>query len=88
MPFSTRTAGVFPFAGALLIVLGVVAATWPGALADDVAAAGGFLVGPLPAAFLDDPGAIRRAMGMLPFGALLAGLGARPAGADLARAVT
>jgi hypothetical protein len=37
----------------------------------------GFLAGPLPASLLDDYGAIRRAMGMLPFGALLAGLGAR-----------
>ncbi|HEX6165085.1 MAG TPA: hypothetical protein VFZ31_17085, partial [Vicinamibacterales bacterium] len=37
----------------------------------------GFVLSPLPAALLEDPGAIRRAMGMLPFGALLGGLGVR-----------
>jgi 4-amino-4-deoxy-L-arabinose transferase-like glycosyltransferase len=77
LPFSTRTAGVFPLAGALLIALGVFAAIGPARSPVTLLLLAGFLVGPLPAAFLDDPGAIRRAMGMLPFGALLAGLGAR-----------
>jgi 4-amino-4-deoxy-L-arabinose transferase-like glycosyltransferase len=76
LPFSTRTAGVFPLAGALLIALGVVAAIGPARSPITLLLVAGFLVGPLPAALLDDPGAIRRAMGMLPFGALLAGLGA------------
>ena len=76
LPFSTRTAGVFPLAGALLIALGVFAAIGPARSPMTLLLLAGFLVGPLPAAFLDDPGAIRRAMGMLPFGALLAGLGA------------
>ena len=76
LPFSTRTAGVFPLAGALLIALGVFAAVGPARSPMTLLLLAGFLVGPLPAAFLDDPGAIRRAMGMLPFGALLAGLGA------------
>jgi 4-amino-4-deoxy-L-arabinose transferase-like glycosyltransferase len=76
LPFSTRTAGVFPLAGALLIALGVFAAIGPARSPMTLLLLAGFLVGPLPAALLDDPGAIRRAMGMLPFGALLAGLGA------------
>lgn len=76
LPFSTRTAGVFPLAGALLIALGVFAAIGPARSPMTLLLLAGFLVGPLPAAFLDDPGAIRRGMGMLPFGALLAGLGA------------
>jgi hypothetical protein len=77
LPFSTRTAGVFPLAGALLIALGVFAAIGPARSPMTLLLLAGFLVGPFPAAILDDPGAIRRAMGMLPFGALLAGLGAR-----------
>ncbi|HUQ88040.1 MAG TPA: glycosyltransferase family 39 protein, partial [Vicinamibacterales bacterium] len=81
LPFSTRTAGVFPLAGAVLILLGVFAAIGPARSPMTLLLLAGFLVGPLPAALLDDPGAIRRAMGMLPFGALLAGLGA----AQLAR---
>ena len=84
LPFSTRTAGVFPLAGALLIVLGVFAALGPARSPIALLILGGFVVGPLPAAFLEDPGAIRRAMGMLPFGALLAGLGARQL-AEIAR---
>jgi 4-amino-4-deoxy-L-arabinose transferase-like glycosyltransferase len=76
LPFSTRTAGVFPLAGALLVALGVIAAIGPARSPMTLLVLAGFLVGPLPAALLDDPGAIRRAMGMLPFGALLAGLGA------------
>lgn len=76
LPFSTRNDGVFPLAGALLITLGVFAAIGPARSPMTLLLLAGFLVGPVPAAFLDDPGAIRRAMGMLPFGALLAGLGA------------
>jgi 4-amino-4-deoxy-L-arabinose transferase-like glycosyltransferase len=77
LPFSTRTAGVFPLAGALLIAFGVFAALGPARSPMTLLVLVGFLLAPLPASFLDDPGAIRRAMGMLPFGALLAGLGAR-----------
>ncbi|MBY0493560.1 MAG: glycosyltransferase family 39 protein [Cyanobacteria bacterium] len=76
LPFSTRTAGVFPFAGALLIALGVFAALGPARSPITLLLVAGFVSSPLPASLLDDPGAIRRAMGMLPFGALLAGLGA------------
>jgi 4-amino-4-deoxy-L-arabinose transferase-like glycosyltransferase len=77
LPFSTRTAGVFPLAGALLIAFGVFAALGPARSPMTLLVVAGFLGGPLPASLLDDPGAIRRAMGMLPLGALLAGLGAR-----------
>ncbi len=77
LPFSTRTAGVFPLAGALLIAFGVLTALGPARSPMTLLVLAGFLAGPLPASLLDDYGAIRRAMGMLPFGALLAGLGAR-----------
>jgi 4-amino-4-deoxy-L-arabinose transferase-like glycosyltransferase len=83
LPFSTRTAGVFPLAAALLIVMGVYAALGPARSPITLLLVAGFLVSPLPAALLEDPGAIRRAIGMLPFGALLGGLGVR----QLARAV-
>ena len=77
LPFSTRNDGVFTLASAPLMVLGIVAALGRrrGPLTWLVLA--GFLTAPLPAALLEDYGAIRRAMVMLPFGALLAGLGAR-----------
>ena len=77
LPFSTRTAGVFPLAGALLIAIGIYAALGPARSPLTVMLVAGFLLTPLPAALLEDPGAIRRAMGMLPFGALIGGLGVR-----------
>jgi 4-amino-4-deoxy-L-arabinose transferase-like glycosyltransferase len=77
LPFSTRTAGVFPLAGALLIAFGLYASLGPARSPITLLIAAGFLLSPFPAAILEDPGAIRRAMGMLPFGALLAALGAR-----------
>ena len=77
LPFSTRTAGVFPLAGALLIAIGVYAALGPARSPITLMILAGFLLSPLPAALLEDPGAIRRAMGMLPFGALIGGLGVR-----------
>ena len=76
LPFSTRTAGVFALASGAMIVAGIYAV-----IAERHAIGrlvlGGFLVAPLAASVLDDPGAIRRATGMLPFGALLAAFGAR-----------
>jgi hypothetical protein len=77
LPFSTRTAGVFPLAAAILMVVGIYAALGPARSPITIMLVAGFLVSPLAAAFLEDSGAIRRAMGMLPFGALLAGVGAR-----------
>ncbi len=84
LPFSTRSAGVFPLAGALLIAIGVYTSLGPARSPITVMLVAAFVVTPLPAALLEDPGAIRRAMGMLPFGALLGGLGAR----QLARIAT
>ena len=83
LPFSTRTAGVFPLAAALAIALGIYAALGPARSPITLLLVAGFLLSPLPAALLEDPGAIRRAIGMLPFGALLGGLGIR----ELARLV-
>lgn len=77
LPFSTRTAGVFPLAAALLMTIGVYAALGPARSPLTVMLVAGFLLSPVPAALLEDPGAIRRAIGMLPFGALIGGLGLR-----------
>ena len=76
LPFSTRTAGVFALASVVLIVTGIYAVIAERHLVGLVVL-GGFVVSPLAAAVLDDAGAIRRAIGMVPFGALLAAFGAR-----------
>jgi 4-amino-4-deoxy-L-arabinose transferase-like glycosyltransferase len=76
LPFSTRNTGVFVGAAGVLIAAGIIAAlsTYRSAMALLVLA--GFLISPLAASVLQEEGAIRRASGMLAFGALLAGFGA------------
>ena len=76
LPFSTRNDGVFALAAAPLIVLGVIAAVGPRRTPITLLITAAFFAAPLPAALLEDYGAIRRAMVMLPFASLLAGLGA------------
>ena len=80
LPFSTRSTGVFVSATGLLMAAGVYATltTYRGAITLTVLL--GFLLSPAAASLLQDEGAIRRATGMLPFGALLAGLGAAQLG--------
>ncbi len=76
LPFSTRNTGVFVGGAGLLMAAGVYAALTTYRSAISILVVLGFLVSPLAASILLDEGAIRRATGMLPFGALLAGLGA------------
>ncbi len=75
LPFSTRNDGVFPMAAALLIAVALydIART---RTPEKLLVLMAFLVGPLGAALLPDEGAIRRATIMIPFGALLAAIGA------------
>ncbi len=75
LPFSTRTTGVFVPASGLLLGAGVFAALTRRSVAG-VLILIGFLTAPLAASVLVEEGAIRRATAMLPFGALLAALGA------------
>ena len=76
LPFSTRTAGVFPLAAAPLMVLGLIGAVGRRRTPLTLLIVAAFFAAPLPASLLEDYGAIRRAMVMVPLGALLAGLGA------------
>ena len=76
LPFSTRTAGVFALASALLMAAGIYAVIAERHIIG-LLVLSGFIVAPAAASILDDPGAIRRATGMLPFGAILAAFGAR-----------
>ena len=80
LPFSTRATGVFVGAAGVLIAAGIYAALITVRNAMTIVVLLGFLLAPLAAAILQDEGAIRRATGMLPFGALLAGLGAAQIG--------
>ncbi len=76
LPFSTRNTGVFVGGAGLLMAAGIYAALTTYRSAITIAVLLGFLLSPVAASILLDEGAIRRATGMLPFGALLAGLGA------------
>ena len=76
LPFSTRNTGVFVGGAGLLMAAGIYAALITYRSAITIVVLLGFLLSPLAASILPDEGAIRRATGMLPFGALLAGLGA------------
>ena len=80
LPFSTRSVGVFVGAAGLLMAAGIYAAMITYRNAMTIVVLLGFLLSPLAASILQDEGAIRRATGMLPFGALLAGLGAAQLG--------
>ena len=75
LPFSTRTTGVFVPASGFLLGAGVFAALTRRNVAGFLILIG-FLTAPLAASVLVEEGAIRRATAMLPFGALLAALGA------------
>ena len=76
LPFSTRNDGVFAMAAALLIAFALydIART---RTPEKLLVLMAVLAGPLAAALLPDEGAIRRATMMIPFGALLAAIGAR-----------
>ena len=76
LPFSTRNTGVFVSAAGILIGAGIVGALFTDRRAMTLLVLAGFLISPLAASVLQEEGAIRRATGMLAFGALLAGLGA------------
>lgn len=75
LPFSTRTTGVFVPASGFLLGAGIFAALTRRGMAATLILLG-FLTAPLAASVLVEEGAIRRATAMLPFGALLAALGA------------
>lgn len=77
LPFSTRTVGVFVGASGILIGAGIINALIFNRSVMSIAVLIGFLVSPLAASVLQDEGAIRRAIGMVVFGALLAGYGAQ-----------
>jgi 4-amino-4-deoxy-L-arabinose transferase-like glycosyltransferase len=76
LPFSTRTVGVFVGASGLLMAAGIVSVLFSRRNAISFIVLFGFLLSPLAASVLQDEGAIRRAIGMVVFGALLAGYGA------------
>ena len=80
LPFSTRNTGVFVGAAGILIGAGVIGALFRFRSAMTLLVLTGFVLSPLAASVLRDEGAIRRATGMLAFGALLAGLGAAQLG--------
>jgi hypothetical protein len=75
LPFSTRTTGVFVPAAGLLIGAGVFAALTRRTVANTLILFG-FLTAPIAASVLIEEGALRRATALIPFGALLATLGA------------
>jgi len=75
LPFSTRTTGVFVPASGVLLGAGVYAALTRRNVARTLILLG-FLTAPLAASVLVEEGALRRATALLPFGALLAALGA------------
>jgi 4-amino-4-deoxy-L-arabinose transferase-like glycosyltransferase len=75
LPFSTRTTGVFVPASGLLLGAGAFVALARRNVSHTLILLG-FLSAPLAASVLVEEGAIRRATAMLPFGALLASLGA------------
>jgi 4-amino-4-deoxy-L-arabinose transferase-like glycosyltransferase len=76
LPFSTRTIGVFVGAAGVLMAVGLYSALVSMRSAVSCLVLAGFVVSPLAASVLQDEGAIRRAIGMVVFGALLAGYGA------------
>ena len=80
LPFSTRSTGVFVGAAGLLMAAGIYAALVTYRNAMTIVVVLGCVLSPLAASLLPDEGAIRRATGMLPFAALLAGLGAAQIG--------
>jgi 4-amino-4-deoxy-L-arabinose transferase-like glycosyltransferase len=75
LPFSTRTTGVFVPASGVLLGAGVYAALTRRDVAKTLILLG-FLTAPLAASVLVEEGALRRAAALMPFGALLAALGA------------
>jgi len=75
LPFSTRTTGVFVPASGFLLGAGVLTALTRRNVSSSLILLG-FLTAPLAASVLIEEGALRRATAMLPFGALLAALGA------------
>ena len=75
LPFSTRADGVFAAAAAVVILAGIFEALRTRA-AEKLLVLFVFVIAPVAAALLPDDGAIRRATIMLPFGALLAAIGA------------
>lgn len=76
LPFSTRTVGVFVPAAGVLLALGLFSAVYARRTVLSIVVLAAFILSPLPASILEDEGAIRRAAGLLPLGAVLAGLGA------------
>lgn len=76
LPFSTRTVGVFVGASGVLMAAGIFSVLTTRRSAISLVVLAGFLVSPVAASVLQDEGAIRRAIGMVMFGALLAGYGA------------
>jgi 4-amino-4-deoxy-L-arabinose transferase-like glycosyltransferase len=76
LPFSTRTIGVFVPAAGVLMALGIYSALYARRTVLSVLVFAAFVLSPLPASLLIDEGAIRRAAGLLPLGAVLAGCGA------------
>jgi hypothetical protein len=76
LPFSTRTVGVFVPASGVLLALGLFSAVYARRTVLALVVLAAFVLSPLPASILEDEGAIRRAAGMLPLGAVVAGLGA------------
>ncbi len=75
LPFSTRTTGVFVPASGVLLGAGLLVALVRRNVAHTLILLG-FVTAPLAASVLVEEGAIRRATAMLPFGALLAAVGA------------
>jgi 4-amino-4-deoxy-L-arabinose transferase-like glycosyltransferase len=76
LPFSTRTVGVFVGASGVLIGAGIFSVVVSRRTPIGFLVLACFLLSPLAASVLRDEGAIRRAIGMVVFGALLAGYGA------------
>ena len=77
MPFSTNLVGVFLFAFAALVPLGLYAAVKRrGESPINLVVVAGFLTAPLAAVIVAEQNAIFRGLGILPFGVLLAIIGA------------
>ena len=69
---STGTIGVWPFGMALLLVLGLMRVMRMTPFASGAILLAGLLIAPLPAALKGEPFAVQRAIGLLPFGAMVA----------------
>jgi 4-amino-4-deoxy-L-arabinose transferase-like glycosyltransferase len=69
---STGSIGVWPFGMAVLLVLGLMRVMRMTPAASGAILLAGLLLSPLPAALKGEPFAVQRAVGLLPFGALVA----------------